>query len=162
LLGPEAARGRALGHYFGPDAEKPDIAFLAADVNNVTRSVVVLRASAAVVSFAAAGEGRPEAPRVSAATAPKTEPIESMDLAGVCVGEWALLFNIEPRATRGAVWFETAGAAKHRALVTGLAPGQWDIWRNGWLVEQGAIVRPTAGALYFEGPAGTYFLRPAA
>ena len=161
LLGSDAAQVRALGHYYGPDAAKPDFAFLAADVKGTTRSVVVLR-SREVISYEASAETRHPMPGVRGGTAPKVQSIESMDLAGVRVGDWAVLFNLEPRATRGAVWFDIPVMDKLRILVTGLAPGQWDLWRNGWLIEQGAIVRPTAGALYFEGAGGTWFLRPVA
>jgi hypothetical protein len=159
LLGAERAGGRALGHYFGPDAGAPEFAFLAVDAAPATRSVVVLRTPAAAISFTAPGQGKPEPPRVSGSAKPT--PVESMDLAGIRVADWAILFNIEPRSTRSAVWFETSGGDKLRFLLTGLAPGQWDIWCDGWLVDHGAIVRPTAGALYFTGAPGMYFVRPA-
>jgi hypothetical protein len=159
LLGPEAARSRALGHHFGPDTASPDFAFLAVESGTATRSVVALRGPAAVITFTAPASGRPEAPQLRGNA--KADAVESMDLAGLRVADWAILFNIEPRSTRSAVWFETPGASKLKFLLTGLAPGQWDIWCDGWLVDHGVIVRPTAGALYFTGAAGMYFIRPA-
>ena len=159
LLGPEAAAGRALGHHFGPDSASHQFAFLAVDASRATRSVVVLRTPAATISFTAPAQGKPEPPRVSGSVKP--QPVESMDLVGTRIADWAVLFNIEPRSTRSAVWFETGGGETLTFLLTGLAPGQWDIWCDGWLVEHGAIVRPTSGALYFTGAPGTYFVRPA-
>jgi hypothetical protein len=159
VLGPEAAGSRALGHHFGPDAAAPDFAFLALDAAPGTRSVVVLRAPAAAITFTAPPHSKPEPPRVTGSV--KSTPVESMDLIGTRVADWAVLFNIEPRSTRSAVWFETVGGAELKFLLTGLAPGQWDLWRDGWLIEHGVIVRPTSGALYFTGAPGMYFVRPA-
>jgi hypothetical protein len=159
LLGGDPNGGRAVGHHFGPAAEAPEFAFLAMAFPAETRSVVVLRGARAAVTVAAPVQGMPETPRVGGSSKPQR--VESMDLAGVQVADWVVLFNIEPRSTRSALWFETAAAAKLKILVTGLAPGQWDIWRDGWLVEHGTIVRPTAGALYFTGAGGMYFVRPA-
>lgn len=158
LLGGDGA-GRALGHHFGPDTVSPEFAFLAVASESGTRSVVVLRSSRTVITFTAPAEGKHGAPQITGSAAARR--VESMDLAGTHVGEWVVLFNIEPRSTRSAVWFETTAEAKLNYLLTGLAPGQWDLWRDGWLVEHGSIVRPAAGALYFSGAGGMYFVRPA-
>ncbi|HET8549742.1 MAG TPA: hypothetical protein VFL57_17155 [Bryobacteraceae bacterium] len=157
LLGPDAASARAVGHHFGPDRASPEFGFLAISVPPATHSVVVLRPTTAVITFGTAAGGL----RVTRVSAEKPERVESMDLAGTRIGHWVVLFNIERNSTRSAVWFETAAGLKLSFLVTGLGPGQWDIWRDGWLVEHGAYVRPTAGALYFTGLGGMYFIRPA-
>jgi hypothetical protein len=44
-------------------------------------------------------------------------------------------------------------------LVTGLGEGNWQIWRDGRIVQPAVTVTSDAGTLYFEGPAGSYSLR---
>jgi hypothetical protein len=85
--------------------------------------------------------------------------ISSLGLAGVVAGGWAVLFHTEPRSAQSGVSFLVEGDSKLNILVTGLAPGSWEIWRNGWLEEAPGIVTPSAGSMHFEGRAGSYFLR---
>jgi hypothetical protein len=85
--------------------------------------------------------------------------VSSLDLAGVVAGGQAILFHTEPRSAQSGVSFLVEGDSKLNILVTGLAPGSWEIWRNGWLEEAPGIVTPEAGAMYFDGRAGSYFLR---
>ena len=44
-------------------------------------------------------------------------------------------------------------------LVTDLAAGTWQVWRDGKIVRPAASVVESEGTLYFEGPAGSYQLR---
>ena len=85
--------------------------------------------------------------------------IDSMDLAGVRIGNQVVAFNIETRMARSAVSFDVDGPAALKFLVTGLAPGEWEIWFAGMLEIPDAEVKPEAGVLYFEGRPGGYFLR---
>ena len=85
--------------------------------------------------------------------------VSNIDLAGVRVRGWAILFHTELRSARSAVSFAVDGDSPIRILVTGLAPGAWEVWRNGWLEEPEADVRPEEGSLYREARAGSYFLR---
>lgn len=93
------------------------------------------------------------------APAPVLEPVAEIDLAGIHAGAWVVLFHTGLSSARSAVFFETRGQGTLRYLIGGLAPGVWQIWRNGFLTIPDALVRPHAGTLYFEAPAGNYFLR---
>jgi heparin/heparan-sulfate lyase len=44
-------------------------------------------------------------------------------------------------------------------LVTDLAAGAWQVWRDGKSVRPAMRVAESEGTLYFEGPAGSYQLR---
>jgi len=85
--------------------------------------------------------------------------IWSLDLAGVRIGDRAVLFHTGAAMARSSVYFDLEGPAKLQYLVTGLAPGTWEIWWNGWLEDPQGGVEPEAGTLYFEGPPGSYYLR---
>jgi hypothetical protein len=87
------------------------------------------------------------------------EKLESLDLAGVRMGDRAILFSTEVNMVRGGVSFFIKGTGRLRYLVTGLAPGTWQIWWNGWLEDPGQPVEPSTASLAFEGEAGSYFLR---
>jgi hypothetical protein len=87
------------------------------------------------------------------------QDISSLDLAGVVLNDWAVLFYTEPRSATAAVSFLVDGKQKLNVLVTGLAPGDWEVWRDGWLLDVPGGVAPSAGSLFFEGRAGSYFLR---
>ncbi len=143
-----------VGHDFGPDPKRPEYAFLAVKSARGIRSLVEL-VSGALLAFDAGGT----APRLIRPAGTKTGEVDSLDLAGTRLGDWVVLFNVEQLSTRSAVWFEVKGGARLRFLVTGLAPGTWEIWRNGFLEDPGGVVWRGAGALYFEGEAGQYFLR---
>lgn len=87
------------------------------------------------------------------------EPIDSIDLAGIRLADHVIAFHRETRMERSAVSFDVGGSGPLRFLVTGLAPGEWEIWRGGMLEMPDATVPPQAGALNFEGQPGSYFLR---
>lgn len=84
--------------------------------------------------------------------------IGNIDMSGVRVRDWAVLFYTEPRMLRSAVSFEADGRGPLRFFVAGLAPGSWDVWRDGWL-EESTGVKPQEGSLRFNGRPGSYFLR---
>jgi hypothetical protein len=87
------------------------------------------------------------------------EEVSSLELAGVRLADRVELFHAEATTARSAVSFRVEGTEILKYLVTGLAPGDWEIWWNGWLEDPQGFVEPPSGALYFEGPAGSYFLR---
>ncbi len=250
VLGPGAASGRALAHYFGPDPANPEVAFLVLDATqsqggsfrDLKRSVAVLRparagnpAAIAVMDFAVPSQpSRPAcwtfnaleepdireaafhgllspekgAPRVfgeailpragnrvlatagvdaeggvsvrvtprqaeedsvflnviqlspaGGATPAQVEPVVEIDLVGFRFGEWVVLFHPAGRSARSPLFFTTEGGERLRYLLTGLAPGTWEIWRNGWLEDPMGVVEGPEATLYFEGPPGMYFFR---
>ncbi len=94
-----------------------------------------------------------------AATPLPAGEVSSVELAGVRLADRVVLFHADTTSARGAVSFSVTGGGTLKYLVTGLAPGTWEVWWNGWLEDPQAFVDPKAGALYFEGPPGSYFLR---
>ena len=87
------------------------------------------------------------------------ERITSPDLDGVRIGDRVVLFHTERGFARSALFFDVGGEGVLKFLVASLAPGTWEIWWRGYLVDhQGGVERET-GALYFEGRPGGYFLR---
>jgi hypothetical protein len=94
-----------------------------------------------------------------AATPLPAGEVSSVELAGVRLADRVVLFHADTTSARGAVSFSVTGGGTLKYLVTGLAPGTWEVWWNGWLEDPQGFVDPKAGALYFEGPAGSYFLR---
>jgi hypothetical protein len=179
---------RALGYAAGPDARRPAYAFLAVDAGGRRRSLALLAEGQAMtlVEFALGVEPAPAAVggvpgwrvrearllpgpdqhlRVAQYTrggAPPSTPrlVSSTVLAGARMGGRVALFHTAPEMAREAVFFDAEGGAKLQCLVTGLAPGPWEVWRNGYLEDTGVIVEPSEGAAYFEGQPGSYFLRP--
>jgi hypothetical protein len=87
------------------------------------------------------------------------ETIDSIDLAGVRLAGCVIAFHQETRMQRSAVSFDVGGPSALKFLITGLAPGEWEVWRAGMLEIPDGEVRPESGALYFEGAPGSYFLR---
>lgn len=160
-----------LGHAARPG----EFGFLAAAESHARRSVLLL--PHALVAFdLPLCEGKPEwrpDPAAAAYTVkldcgallhvvapePPLESMESLDLAGVRLPGYAVLFRIEATMARDAVSYVVEGGGTLRHLVTGLAPGSWQVWWNGWLEDPGLPVEPREGLLSFEGPAGSYFLR---
>jgi hypothetical protein len=126
-----------------------DAAFLAAAVpGKSVQSVVRIEAGAVEFRFDGAVRGGGE------------KPIESLDLAGVRHGKYVVLFHTEQGLARSALSFDTAeGNGEFRFIVTGMAPGMWEIWRNGWVVDIGVPVRKGESVLSFQGRAGSYFIR---
>jgi hypothetical protein len=85
--------------------------------------------------------------------------IDDIDFNGAIVGDWVVLFHNEARALRSTASFAIAGDGKYKFMICGLAPGGWEVWRNGWLQDVKGDVDPRSGVLYFEGAAGSYFIR---
>jgi len=159
----------------GYAARAGEFGFLAVRDAAALRSVVVLEAAAVAFDLPLCQgklawklEGRAEVVpvplqggallHVIAPSAP-LEKLENLDLAGVRLGGRAILFSTETSLARGAVSYLVKGSGLMRHLVTGLAPGNWQIWWNGWLEDPGRAVEPGAVSLEFEGEAGKYFLR---
>jgi hypothetical protein len=94
-------------------------------------------------------------------TTAETTPISSLDLEGVVAGNAVILFNTESRLISSAISFDTGAvrAGSLRFIVTGMAPGMWEIWRNGWVVDIGVPVRAGEAVLEFEERPGSYFIR---
>lgn len=137
--------GRLVGHW-----RRGDAAFAAVSTAKGIASVVRI------------DEGRTEVRHSgeTVETDAQATRIRSLDLTGVRIGDTVVLFHMEDRMARSAVSFDTGGGSgRVRFIVTGLAPGMWEIWRNGWLVEPEAPVRAPEGVLYFEERPGSYFLR---
>jgi len=159
LLGEQDRAVKPLGYDYGPDPQRPEYAFLAADVEGARRSIVLLHPHTLITcEVGQTSEPRLRIKQLQAAAPPKNS-VSSADFAGVRLAGWVVLFHADVRSARSAVSFVLEGDDKLKFLVTGLAPGTWEIWRNGWLENQQAFVAPRAGALYFEGLAGSYFLR---
>lgn len=95
----------------------------------------------------------------SEVSATHVEFIGSVDLAGVRIGQWVILFHNEVRSAREPQFFFVERDGPVKCLVNGLAPGAWELWHNGFVKEPPLEVSPRAGALYFEGLAGNYFFR---
>lgn len=87
------------------------------------------------------------------------KPLDSIDLAGVRIGNQVVAFYTEPRMARSAVSFDLDGAGKMKILIAGLAPGEWEVWFAGMLEIPDGEVLPEAGTLAFEGNPGSYFIR---
>lgn len=142
--------GSPAGYWAGPDAKAPLAAFLAASVPGKGVQSVVSIGRKTIVRF----DGKVDAGGLS------LQPVSSLDLEGAIVNDWVLLFHTEARMARSALSFDTgSGSDLQRFLVTGLAPGTWEIWRDGWLVDIGLPVEPREAVLYFEGKRGSYFVR---
>jgi len=148
------------------------LAFAAVAVDSGTRSVVSFGGEA-MVTFAVGTEARdwqlPEATRLPVpaddtvllrvSDSGKAANISSLDLAGAVLRETAVLFHTESTSARSAVSFDSSETEARHYLITGLAPGLWEVWRNGWLLDLDGKVTPQAGCLYFEERPGSYFLR---
>ena len=87
--------------------------------------------------------------------------IDTLDWAGVQTDDYVVLFHTEPSLARSVFSFETApgAGARLRFILTGAAPGIWEIWRNGWVVDPGVTVRAGEAVLFFEERPGSYFIR---
>jgi hypothetical protein len=95
----------------------------------------------------------------SAAKPFPVEKIESRDVVGLRLSDRVVLFN--PLGGRAAqpVTFAAQGPGTLKFLVTDLAEGPWQVWRDGRIVAPALEVSGDAGTLYFEGSAGNYSLR---
>jgi len=87
------------------------------------------------------------------------EKIECAPMVGVRLADRLVLFNTGGERTAQPVSFTARGPATIRFLITDLAPGAWQVWRDGKLEPSNRSVTADAGTLYFEGPPGDYSLR---
>lgn len=96
----------------------------------------------------------------SLATPPEPLPVDSgVDLAGARFGPVAVFFHNEPRMNRSALAFAVEdGPAALDVFVIGVAPGSWQLWRNGWL-DESLTVKPEQGLAAFKTRPGRFFLR---
>lgn len=85
--------------------------------------------------------------------------IEGIDFIGAVSGGWAVLFHNDTQALRSTASFVVENETSLKFLICGLAPGGWEIWRNGWLEDTKNGVDARSGVLYFEGTGGSYFIR---
>jgi hypothetical protein len=143
LLG-NPAQCRTLAYFPGEG-----FTFAAFDVAGARRSVVVIRD--AVISY--------DMRRVQVSGAAYERADGGVDLEGVVAGEWAVFFHNEPFLARAGLSFAAEKPRELRLLVTGLAPGVWELWRDGWLDCPEIRVRPQHCAAYVAIAGGRYFLR---
>jgi hypothetical protein len=182
LLGADAARSRALGRM-----ERPAFGYAAFEVTaGLERAFALIRTTLVCFDLVAVDDearwtlaGRDPDLRLTLLTAdvstsdhtlflhalrlgeyPKTCRVDSgVDLAGLRIGADVLLFHNEPRMNRSALSFAVEdGPPELRAFVAGVAPGAWQLWRDGWL-EATLHVQPREGGLSFETRPGRFFLR---
>ncbi len=87
------------------------------------------------------------------------EKIEAGDIVAVRIADRVVTFNRSgERATRPlALTVRGSGSLKY--LVTDLAEGNWQVWRDGRILYPAMLVTGSSGSLYFEGPPGSYELR---
>jgi len=88
------------------------------------------------------------------------EPIESSDVMGLRIADRVVLFS--PGGGRAArpVAFHVRGPGRLKFLVTDLAAGIWQVWRESEIARSAVVVSGDAGLAYFESLAGSYSLRP--
>ena len=56
------------------------------------------------------------------------------------------------------IGFEVSGKGEFKILVTDLAPGTWQVLKDGAVLIPAVEVAEDAGVLYLDGPAGRYSL----
>ena len=140
------AEGKLVGHWRNGDA-----AFAAVSTRERGIASVVRLESGNVEILHEGSSIRTEA---------KSVPISSLDLVGVRVTGTVVLFHTEKQMARSALSFDTGSdEGRLRFIVTGLAPGMWEVWRNGWLVEPEMPVRAGEAVLFFHERSGSYFIR---
>jgi heparin/heparan-sulfate lyase len=85
--------------------------------------------------------------------------IDSSEMVGVRLAERAVLFSHTSDRTDRPLAFRLRGSGPLKCLVSDLAEGNWQVWRDGRIVHPAVPVSGDAGTLYFDGPAGDYSLR---
>lgn len=93
---------------------------------------------------------------------PTVERIDQGSRVGALIrhkdGARVALFDRTAAATDSTVAFTLEGDGTFKIFVADLAPGIWQVRRDGAVVEQGLPVQKDAGSLFFEGTAGSYQL----
>ncbi len=87
------------------------------------------------------------------------ELIREIDLTGVRVEDWYVWFHRDVTSAQSAISFLLDKGEDANFLITGMAPGAWEVWLDGWLQESPLRIRPETGAAYWRGARGSYFLR---
>ena len=90
---------------------------------------------------------------------PAVERLAAGHLTGVRIGSRVVWFSSESERAGHPLAFQMDGAGAMQYLITDLAEGTWQVWRDGNVVIPAATVSAGAGTLYFEGPPGKYELR---
>ncbi len=85
--------------------------------------------------------------------------LESGDLIGVRVADSVVFFNRTGDRMSHAVSFTVSGSSPLKCLVTDLAEGTWQVWRDGRIIRPAVTVNGDEGTLYFQAPPGNYQLR---
>ncbi len=132
----------------------PGYEFFTCDTKGTRRSVATFPSIRATVTYEYA-EGK-ESLDIRGFDSP--ERIKELDFAGARLGSYVALFHRSATLARSAVSFRVDAPGKLKYLVTGLAPGDWDIWFQGYR-EDTLTVNPREACLWFEGDPGGYFLR---
>jgi hypothetical protein len=155
-----------LGH-----VESKELGFLAARFDPGQRSVVYLKGPRTLLIFDFGKVEIPEVESVDVVTlSPQLTALtpaggarpklwEEVDLLGAEMGDTLVWFHRNRNSIASAVSFLLPKGPEAQLLVTGLAPGAWDIWHDGWLDEGPLRVQPEAGAALWTSARGSYFLR---
>jgi len=85
--------------------------------------------------------------------------VEGEAVVGIQVADRAVLFSRSGQRLDEPVSFDLSGEGALKVLVTDLAEGTWQIWRDGEIIAPAVEVSADGGVLYLEGPAGSYALR---
>jgi hypothetical protein len=87
------------------------------------------------------------------------EKLEGRGVVGAQVADRVVLFNPGGGRSGEPISFVVRGEGTLKFLVTDVAEGPWQVWRDGGIVRPAVVASGDAGVLYFEGPAGSYSLR---
>jgi len=90
---------------------------------------------------------------------PAVEKLTAKGMTGVRVADRVVWFQTNGERTPRAVGFTVTGGGTLKYLVTDLAEGTWQVWRDGKIVRPAVRVAESEGTMYFEGPPGSYQLR---
>jgi len=89
----------------------------------------------------------------------QVKKIEGEKLLGLEIAQRVVLFNRRGNSTNRPVDWKFSGGGTFKFLVADLAAGNWQLWRDGRIVDPVIEVTEDAGTVCFEGPAGSYELR---
>ena len=90
---------------------------------------------------------------------PTPQLVDNEHLVGVQLAGRVVLFNKSGEPASRPVAWRTSGAGTFEFLVADLTSGNWQLWRDGRIVEPVISVSSDAGVASFRGPAGQYELR---
>lgn len=84
--------------------------------------------------------------------------VEGKDITGAVIADRIVFFSKTSDEINSSVNFSIEDEGSYMVLITDLAPGKWQIWRDDKLIVQNAEVSSEEKALYFEGIKGKYVL----